>query len=443
MLSLTLKHDGFEVEVAPSADAALHRLGDPTAEFAICLTDIRMPKMSGLDLIRAARAQGIGATRFVAMSAYGDEQVALEALRLGSADYISKPFDPDALCLKLRLLLAQHRRMHASAAKAETPLIFEAPAMRDALDAIDRAAPFPSTVLLTGATGTGKERMARRLHAQSPRRDAPFVPVNCAAIPETLLESVLFGHRKGAFTDAHEDRVGLYASADGGTLFLDEIAELSVALQVKLLRALESGEVHPLGAATPQTVDVRLVAATSRPLEQWVEEGRFREDLYFRLSVIPIRLPALRDRPDDILPLARAILSRLAERFALSCAPAIDPAAEALLQRYRWPGNVRELENVLERAIVMGEAAGHIRAADLPALASAPDAPSDAETDLNLRRQTAKLEAELIDRALEETGGNRAAAAERLGLSVRALQYRLSERRASPIAAPAPTPDPY
>ena len=303
--------------------------------------------------------------------------------------------------------------------------------MRTVLEVARKVARYPSTVLVTGESGTGKELIARLVHRSSPRAEAPFVAINCGAIPEALLESELFGHARGAFTGATDERRGLFEEADGGTLFLDEIAELPVPLQVKLLRALQEGEVRRVGDNASRTVDVRVVAATARDLDSEVASGRFRADLFYRINVVRLHLPPLRDRGEDIPALARHFATLCGERFGMR-SPRISRGAMRLLMEYGWPGNVRELENVIERAIVLSDgeeiAAEHLPGAMSGGGADAGGAPGSAEaSDLSVKRQGELLERSLIKRALERTGGNRTRAAQLLELSHRALLYKIRD----------------
>jgi two-component system response regulator AtoC len=446
MLSLFLSKEGFNVWTAPSGQEGLDALKRET--FDICVTDIRMPGMDGLAFIQDAQRLGPAAPTFIAMSAYGDKQLAVEALRRGAFDYISKPFEPSELGLKLRLVLERNSMARgpraASTDRREVPrlrsvadIVLASPEMQAIARTVTRVAQYPSTVLLTGETGTGKERIAGAIHAESKRAHRPFVAVNCGAIPANLLESELFGHVKGAFTDAHADRAGLFEAADGGTLFLDEIAELPVNLQVKLLRVLVEHELRPLGAQRTTAVDVRVIAATSRDLPALLRDGHFREDLFHRLNVVPIHVPPLRERPGDVRPLVAHFARLMAQRFGLPKIEVTDDAV-ALLERYTWPGNVRELENALERAFVLSEGDGRVTEADLderfagleePASSSGgtPVARGDGEESLDLRERLDEVEKQVIRRALERTGGNRSRAAVVLGISHRALLYKLKE----------------
>jgi len=445
MLSLSLSKAGYHVWTARGGEEALSIL-DRRERFDICLTDVRMPGMDGLALVEHALRSVSNPPTFVAMSAYGDEQLAVEALRRGAFDYISKPFEATDLQMRIRLLVERRRIARQAPATAEPTetadthgastkaagldqVVSASGAMQDVFRLVRKVASFPTTVLITGETGTGKERIAQAIHAEGRRAGRTFVPVNCAAIPPTLLETELFGHARGAFTDASSDRAGLFEAAHEGTLFLDEVAELPTALQVKLLRALVEHEIRRVGDSASVPIDVRVVAATSRDLARMVREGHFREDLFYRLNVLAIHLPPLRERPDDIPVLAEHFVHRLGHRLGFE-APSISDEAMRLLADYAWPGNVRELENAIERALVLSEAAGRITLADLDDRFEASRARGDgesAEASLNLKQVLPRVEADLIRRALERTGGNRTKAATLLGISPRALLYKLKD----------------
>ena len=374
----------------------------------LVLTDRRMPKMDGMELVRRLRARP-SPPPVIVMTAHGTIPEAVEAVRLGAADYITKPLpSPEAL---VDLVASLVRREDDA-----SDFVTSDPAAREVLDLVDRVAPRDVAVLVTGESGTGKELVARRLHARSHRSAGPFVALNAAALPETLAESELFGAEKGAFTGADQARAGRFEEASGGTLFLDEVGELPLTLQGKLLRALEERVVRRLGAARDLPVDVRIVSATNRDLAAEASEGRFRQDLYFRLAVVVVRVPPLRDRPDDVPLLARTLVARLAARHAVPV-PEITPEALSALSHHAWPGNVREMRNVLERAVVVRGGA-EIRAADLDlATAGAQAHP--------LHRDQREREALL--EALRRSGGRREEAARTLGISVRTLYYRLKQ----------------
>ncbi len=441
MLSLTLERQGFTVSTAADGAAALERLGQ--GDIDIVLSDVRMPGMDGLtllDKLRAAKSPVI----VIMMSAFVDLDTAIEALKRGAADYVSKPFKADEVLLKIRMaderqrLSEERERLEAENARLRgEPLesslgpgiVGKSKRLQAIFQTVRKVADYKSTVLLLGESGTGKELVARAIHDQSVRSKGPFVAVNCGAIPETLLESELFGHAKGAFTDATRNKRGIIEEANGGTLFLDEIGELPLQLQVKLLRFLQEDEIRRVGENKGVTVDVRVVAATARDLQQMVAEGEFREDLFYRLNVLLLTIPPLRERKDDIPLLVEHFIVRYGERLGR---PGMSVSREALrvLMDYNWPGNVRELENTIERAMVLNEG-DRIEIEGLPErLRKEPDPTPEALAfgdDLSIKRAVRTIERELIRRALEQTGGNRTRAAELLELSHRALLYKLKE----------------
>jgi len=432
-LALTLSAEHYEVVTACDAEGALRALEQQPADVVLC--DLRMPGMDGMQLLPQL-ARKVPSATLILMSAFGTADLAIEAMKRGAYDYLAKPFAPSELVLTLRKARERERLQRANQilrrdvlrAVGDRPIVAASPAMIAVLELIERAAEFKSTVLLTGESGTGKEVLARAIHAQSPRREEAFVAVNCAAIPEALLESELFGHVKGAFTGADRTRRGLFVEADGGTLFLDEIAELPVALQAKLLRVLQEEEVRPVGDAKSRKVDVRVIAATARDVERDVADGRFREDLFYRLNVVRVKVPALRERRDDIPLLADHFLARFREQLGRPLRGIADDAM-GRLRAYRWPGNVRELENVIERAVILAEG-DRLTARELPDTVAQPapaeDAADDA-TDLSLRRARRTMEREWILRALRACNGNRTHAARRLQISHRALLYKIKE----------------
>ena len=428
MLRLVLEKEGYQVTEAEGAAAGLALLA--AEPFALVLCDIRMPDMDGRGFLQEAARRQVAAT-IIMMSAYGSVETALECMKAGAYDYISKPFKPDEVVLTLkkaeeRLQLRQEnaRLKRALATRGERrPLIYGSPAMARVIDLIERAALASSPVLITGETGTGKELIARELHGRGPRREGPFVAVNCSAIAGSLLESELFGHVKGAFTGADRVRPGLFGAADGGTLFLDEIGELPLELQPKLLRVLQEGEIRRVGEAHSRPIDVRVLTATSRDLRVETAAGRFRDDLFYRLAVVEIHNPPLRERWEDIPLLAEHFLAKHAARDGRPT-PVLLPEALETLQAYDWPGNVRELENFLEKTLIFARSE-RLGLADLPWEMRREHRGDDEE--LSLKKASARLEREYIRKALAATGGNRTQAAKLLEISLRALLYKLKE----------------
>ncbi|HTN53483.1 MAG TPA: sigma-54 dependent transcriptional regulator [Anaeromyxobacter sp.] len=435
LLTVILADRGYEPRAVGSAEEALKELA--ARDYDLVLTDVRMPGMGGLGLLR--EIQKVAPELLViVMSAYGTHDSALEAMKAGAYDYLPKPFKPDEVVLVLRKaeererLARENRRLRRELADAYPPgaLVGASPALEAVLRQVRKVAPQKTTVLLEGESGTGKELVARAIHELSPRAPFPFVAVNCGAIPAELIESELFGHVRGAFTDARRDKKGLAAEADGGTLFLDEIGELPLGLQVKLLRFLQEEEVRPVGDVHARQVDVRVVAATARDLSRAVAAGEFREDLYWRLNVVHVRLPPLRERREDVLALAEHFLARYAALRPELPSLSLSPEAREALLAHRWPGNVRELEHALERAVVLAEGPV-IREDDLPepvrAAPGPPPAVSPPEGTLSVKRAIRAVEEQLIRAALERTGGNRTRAAELLELSYRALLYKIKD----------------
>ena len=431
-LTLILGNEGHAMRAAASGTEALESLAAEEADLVLC--DIRMAGMDGLTFLDRYRARG-GTGRVIMMSAYGDDDDALEAIRRGAYDFLQKPFRADQVLLVVRKAIereglqreVQRLSEEIAALKGPDRIVGHSDALQQAVTLARKVARHRSSVLITGESGTGKELIARLIHDAGPRADKPFVAVNCAAIPEQLLESELFGHVRGAFTGAVEDRRGLFEEAEGGSLFLDEIGELPVALQVKLLRALQEGEVRAVGDNASRSVDVRVITATSRDLDADVRDGRFRADLFYRVNVVRIQLPPLRDRREDVPELVQHFIAVFNKRLGLSIQGAT-PAAMRLLMDYPWRGNVRELENVVERAMVLAEGK-RIDAEQLPTGVRTPGSSSagDAELDLSVKRRVEQLERNLIERALRQTGGNRTRAAKLLELSHRALLYKIRE----------------
>ena len=444
MLSVMLHKEGYEVASVPDGLAALDTLA--TGQFDAVLCDIRMPRMDGLSFLKEFRSRGLS-PGVVMMSAYGTYDQAVEALRLGADDYISKPFRSTEILLVLEKLHGRKKKQRETGGPgkestagsdlkgfAVESIIGKSPKLAAILETVRKVAPYKTTVLIRGESGTGKEMIARALHVGGPRKDGPFVAINCGAIPENLLESELFGYARGAFTDAVRNKSGLFEEAEGGTLFLDEIGELPLGLQVKLLRVLQEEEVRRVGENKPRKVDVRIIAATLRDLEADVESGRFRRDLFYRLNVVSLDLPALRERPEDILALAAHFVEKCAARVGRKIEGFTERARDALVQ-YPWPGNVRELENVIERAGVLSES-GWIDVGDLPfagpqagggAAGGGFNVHADSAEGLSIKRWTVRIERDLIRKALEETGGNRTRAARLLEISHRALLYKMKE----------------
>jgi len=449
LLAEELEDAGFDVEAAGGAAAGLERAR--ARRFDLVITDLRMPEMDGFDLIRGVVALP-EAPHIVMITAFGSIETAIRAVKLGAYDYITKPFEIEELllvadkALDARALNTKVKRLQREVEErfGLGNIIAKSQAMRDVVALVQRIATSTASVLVTGESGTGKELIARAIHYNSTRASGPFIPVNLAAVPEGLIESELFGHKKGAFTDARADRSGLFVEADGGTIFLDEIGELALPLQAKLLRVLQEHEVRPLGATKNQRVDVRVVAATNKNLETMLADGSFREDLYYRLNVIHLDLPPLRSRPEDIVPLAEHILVQLGARQTPPRRMRLSPEAQQLLLAYHWPGNVRELMNVLERGVALCQ--GELIADDDLPQQVREKRPADFLGAAVARRMTlAELEREFIERVLEDEAGNKTRAAQRLGLDRKTLYRKLDEyAKADGVAAPtrASTPSP-
>jgi len=472
LLGLTITRLGLEVDTADSLGQARQFL--QTRSYRLCLTDMRLPDGSGLDLVRELGVRG--EPKVAVITAYGSADNAVAALKAGAFDYLAKPVDLDQLRQLIRSVTGDGAAVPAEAgagartADASGRLVGDSPEMARLRSLIGRLSQSMAPVAIIGESGSGKELVARAIHAGSARRNMPFVAVNCGAIPESLMEAEFFGYRRGAFTGADRDRDGFFQAAAGGTLLLDEVAELPLAMQVKLLRAIQERRIHKVGANTEESVDVRILSATHQDLGRMVETGRFRQDLFYRLNVIELRVPALRERREDIGAIAQALLERIAERAGVPRAW-LTPAAEASLQRWPFPGNVRELENVLERAVVL-TGGGELAVGDLvlenarafgdeisprpveptqarpapegappPALA-APDEdadPAGAEepgggaagftlkegVPSNLEAYLDDTEGNAIRAALLQTGHNRTAAAQLLGISFRQMRYRM------------------
>ncbi len=430
----TLRLEGVRVVAAADGRQALERL-ERERGIGLVVSDVRMEPMDGAELLRALKARR-PELPVVMMTAYGTIEKAVEAMRAGAVDYLVKPFDPETL-------VETARRYLGGDEPTRDGLVAEDPRTRELAALARRVARSDVTVLLTGESGTGKEAFARHIHAHSARADGPFVAINCAAIPENMLEAVLFGYEKGAFTGAHQAHAGKFEQAQGGTLLLDEISEMDLGLQAKLLRVLQEREVERLGGRRTIRLDVRVLATTNRNLREEVAAGRFREDLYYRINVFPIHLPPLRERRGDILPLARRFLRQHAP--GAEPPPRLSAEAEARLLAHGWPGNVRELDNVIQRALVL-RSGPEISAADLrfeaaeapPAAAPEGGSVADAEGCAGaaaLARDLRLRERDLIVEAIR-AAGSRKAAAERLGISPRTLRYKIARLREMGIEVP-------
>jgi two-component system response regulator AtoC len=443
-LGLLLEAEGYDLSAEGSPSRALALAAREPFDLILC--DVKMPEMDGLQFLRRYRDEG-GQALVIMMSAYGGEDAAIAAMKEGAYDYLPKPFRSDEVLLTLQKALEREQlRGRVIALEAELSrwtdldIVAESAAMRQVMDLATRVAAHATTVLVTGESGTGKEVVARAIHRMSPRREGAFVAVNCGAIPAELLESELFGHVKGAFTGATADKAGLFEEAHRGTLLLDEVGDLPPALQVKLLRVLQESEVRRVGESRTRAVDVRVLAATARDLEADVKAGRFREDLFYRLNVVRIHIPPLRERPEDIPGLVSALLARAVKRSGRDVH--ITPAAIAILSAQPWPGNVRELENALERAVVLSadgaigpDSVGQTVSGGVGGPERLNVGPSDrlVETSgrpvgpVSLNEAVAAAEREAIQRALQAAQGNRREAAKVLGISVRTLFYKLKQ----------------
>lgn len=416
LLSLTLGRMNIDTAVAEDIKSAKALLS--AKRFDICLTDMRLPDGDGLELIEWMQKNATGVPVAV-ITAHGNVETAVQALKLGAFDFISKPLDLQ----NLRKMVENALKLRDRHAGETSQLLGDSPAMQELRDLIDRVARSQAPVHVSGDSGTGKELVARLIHASGPRANGPFIAVNCGAIPGELMESEFFGHKRGAFTGAVRDKVGLVQTADSGTLFLDEIADLPLSMQVKLLRVIQEQTIRPVGSSQEQSVDVRILSATHRNLSAMVASGDFREDLYYRINVIELHVPSLRERgADDILMLTGHILKRLG-----SSSDALDASARAALRSYHFPGNVRELENMLERAVTLC-ASGTISESDLALrAAAAPAADSVAAPATDLGDQIEDVQRQAIIDALQKTRYNKTAAAKLLGLTFRQLRYRIKK----------------
>jgi DNA-binding NtrC family response regulator len=435
LLTKVLSEEGHEVVATECGKTARALLGERM--FDLLIVDNLMPDMTGLDLIRDLCAATVGAERpqILMMTAHATVESAIAAMKLGALDYLQKPFEIDELlvvverALEHQRLRTQHRYLLAERDEEfnHYGMVGRSRRMLELMRTADLVAQSKSTVLVTGETGTGKEMVARAIHARSAERDRPMIKVNCAAIPETLLESELFGHVRGAFTGASNNKKGRFALADGGTIFLDEIGTMSRPLQAKLLRVLQEREFEPLGSERTQKVDVRVIAATNRDLRQMVAEDRFQEDLFYRLNVIPLSIPPLRERREDIPVLVDHFVKKHSQR-AGKAIDRMEDGVQARLQAYDWPGNVRELENTIERCVVLA-ANGTISAAALLMPGASAPSTTPGLPSLNLRQNIEWTERETVRRSLESSDGVKKDAAELMGISQRALSYYLSKHR--------------
>lgn len=424
-----LKAMRFDVVEALDGMEALAKLREDSP--SITLLDLQMPRKDGLEVLRAIREEGLDTTTII-ITAYGTIDKAVEAMRAGAYDFLTKPFSPGHLevvigkALEREGLRRENLLLSAEVKGKDQPIIGNSPQIRNATELVRRAAASTSTILLLGESGTGKEVLARAIHQWSPRHDKPFVVINCVALSEELLESELFGHERGAFTGAHQMKRGKLELAIGGTAFLDEIGDLKPRLQAKLLRVLQEHEFERVGGTKPIRVDLRFVAATNRDLGKAIKDGSFREDLFFRLNVVTVPLPPLRDRPDDIVPLVNHFLPRYAGRLGKRVKE-ITPEGWELLKRYRWPGNVRELANIIERAVVLSTG-DRITAEDLPLGAiSSSGAMTESETPTGFHEAVVAHKRHIIRDALRRFGGNQSRAATALGLQRTYLSRLIKE----------------
>ena len=437
MLSSMLHRFGYEVSTACDGKEGVAAISKQHFDFILC--DVKMPQMDGIAFLKSGGELLLTST-VIMMSAYGNIDLAINAMKLGAYDFISKPFKSDEIRLTIQKAEERERLRRENIALKDQiqrirdelsfgNMVGRSPAMQAVFSMALKVSKFDSTVLITGESGTGKELVAQGIHRESDRKKKPLVAVNCASIPENLMESELFGHVKGAFTGANKDKQGLFESAQGGTIFLDEIGEIPITMQSKLLRVLQEGEVRPVGGAKDTPIDVRVIAATSRDIEQEIAAGRFREDLYYRLNVVPIVLPPLRQRLDDIPQLCRFFINRFNESLG-SKIRNISPAAMTALIEHDWPGNVRELENAIERAIVMADS-NTLEKDNFTFVRTGsqvcPASGADPEEGFSIKVAKKKLEDRLIRKALAATDGNRTHAAALLEISHPSLLSKMKQ----------------
>ena len=437
MLQIMLKKAGYMAETASDGADGLEKMSKTEFDFILC--DLRMPKMDGMAFLNAAHEKYREKT-FIMMSAFGNMDDALEAMKIGAYDYISKPFKTDEVLLTLKKAEErEHLKAENIKLKQEKSQRYSfenikarSESMRHVFDLVQKVAGHKTTVLITGESGTGKDLIAREIHSTGVRSSAPMVSINCGSIPENLLESELFGYKRGAFTDAVKDKPGRFEEANGGTMFLDEIGELPLPLQVKLLRVLQEEEITPLGGVGSKKIDVRVIAATSKDLHKEIEEGRFREDLFYRINVMTIHLPPLRERTGDI-PLLVGYFIDMFNKKLQKDLEALSSEAMPVLTRYPWPGNIRELENVIERAVLLAKGRfitpedlpEHIRT-HVPSQYAFPSG-QPPEDSFSIRKASTRLERDLIQKALERTGGNLTQAARILEISRPTLDAKIKE----------------
>jgi two-component system response regulator AtoC len=436
MLQIMLNKAGYVAETAPDGAQGLEKMSKAEFDFVLC--DLRMPKMDGMAFLKTAHEKYPEKT-FIMMSAFGNMDDALEAMKIGAYDYISKPFKTDEVLLTLKKaeererLKAENIKLQKKISQIEQRYSFgnivaRSEAMRHVFDLVRKVADHKTTVLITGESGTGKDLIARAVHHNGARASAPMVSINCGGIPENLLESELFGYKRGAFTDAVKDKPGRFEEANTGTMFLDEIGELPLPLQVKLLRVLQEEEITPLGGVGSKKIDVRVIAATSKDLRKEIEQGRFREDLFYRINVMTIHLPPLRERRGDI-PLLVGYFIDMFNKKLQKDLEGLSSEAMPILMGYSWPGNIRELENVIERAVLLAKGRW-VSPEDLPTQITSDYAFTPAllpEDSLSIRKASNRLERDLIQKALELTGGNRTQAAKILEISRPKLLAKIKE----------------
>ena len=440
-LGILFRREGYRMEMAATAEQGL--LSYDRDPHDLVLTDLNLPGMTGIDLLKAIKTRTARAARdtpVILITAYGTAESAVEAMKVGAFDYVMKPFNNDELKMVVRRALKQRRlEEEVQRLKAELQdryhfgtLIGSSPAMRDVYSLIQRVKDTPINCLVYGESGTGKELVVRAIHYSGVRSDGPFVAINCGAIPENLIESELFGYRKGAFTGADRDKVGLFEAANKGTLFLDEIGEMPLITQVKVLRAIQERRITPVGGVDEREVDVRILAATNKDLEAEIQTGNFREDLYYRLNVVAIQVPPLRERGDDVLELARQFLTRFADEYGKPVS-GLTPEAARILRQYHFPGNVRELQNIIERSVALTQGSRVTPEALPDKVLGRPPSITQLESDafpqegIDLDAKLDSLERHWLNKALHHAGGNKTRAAHLLGMSFRSFRYRLQK----------------